>query len=234
MKMILPVAMALACTACIGPGTLAADPSVTLAEANVLPAPTLVGTNDRYESVLGPFDKVSIDVVGIESPGREYTLDGQGMISVPMAGAVMAEGLSTQELEGVIEQRLRDAYMRDPDVSVNLLEQQSQAIVVEGEVDQPGIYPVRRDLSLLSTIALAGGTTEISENSAVLVFRTVENQRYIGVYDLDAIRRGNYPDPVLYPDDTIVVGTSRTQRLLDRIQPFASLITTPLILLLRQ
>ncbi len=233
MKMILPLVLALSCVACVGPGTLAADPSVTLAEANSLPTPTQVGANNRFEAALGPFDKVSIDILGLETPSREFTLDGQGMISVPMAGAVMAEGLSTAQLADVIEERLRAAYLRNPEVSVNLLEQLSQAIVVEGEVNQPGIYPVQREMSLLSAVAQAGGTTELSETSAVLVFRTVEGQRYIGIYDLAAVRRGNYSDPVLYPDDTVVVGTSRTQRLLDTLPSFVSLVTTPLVLLLR-
>jgi len=153
------------------------------------------------------------------------------VISFPMAGPVVAEGLTTQELAQLIEQRLRESYMRNPDVSVNLVEQQSESIVVEGEVNEPGIYPVLRDMSLLSAVALAGGTTQFSQNSTVVVFRTVEDQRYLGLYDLTAVRRGNYADPQLYPGDTVVIGTSRTQRLLDILPGFVSLITTPLILL---
>ncbi len=231
MKIILSLLLVLSCAACAGPRTFAEDAGVEPAPDNFLPPPVRLGADNRYDYRLGPFDKVSVDVMGIETEARELTLDGQGVISFPMAGPVVAEGLTTQELAQLIEQRLRDSYMRNPDVSVNLVEQQSESIVVEGEVNEPGIYPVLRDMSLLSAVALAGGTTQFSQNSTVVVFRTVEDQRYLGLYDLTAVRRGNYADPQLYPGDTVVIGTSRTQRLLDILPGFVSLITTPLILL---
>ena len=65
----------------------------------------------------------------------------------------------------------------------------------------------------------------------VLVLRTVAGQRYIGMYNIEAIQRGNYPDPELYPNDIVMVGDSPSRRRVANILQFSP-IFAPLILLL--
>ncbi len=67
----------------------------------------------------------------------------------------------------------------------------------------------------------------------MLVFRDVGNQHYVGLYNLKAISYGNYADPKIYPGDKIVVGEDEVRRTLQMVGPFVSLITTPLIYLIR-
>ena len=64
--------------------------------------------------------------------------------------------------------------------------------------------------------------------------REVEAQQYVGVYDLKAIRYGNYSDPQLYPNDRVVVSEAEARRLLQTIGPLVSLVTTPLIYLINR
>jgi polysaccharide export outer membrane protein len=66
----------------------------------------------------------------------------------------------------------------------------------------------------------------------VLILRTVDKQRYIGVYSIRAIERGNYPDPQLFPNDVVMVGDSVQRRRLEAIlQILPPLLTSSAILI---
>ena len=118
-------------------------------------------------------------------------------------------------------------------MSVNLEEAVSQTVTVEGEVREPGVYPVVGRATLLQSIARAKGTTEYSRLEEVVLFRTVGNQRMAGVYNIAAIRRGAYPDPEVFPADVIAVGDSPRRRIFRDLIASAPLLTTPLLVLFR-
>ena len=217
-----------------GPSTYAASPNVALAENGNLPAPSradLVASTRPY--LIGPFDKLSVNTFGVQSLSGDLQVDASGRLSVPLIGVVEAAGLTPGELAATIEDRLRGQYVRDPQVTVNLEETVSQVITVDGQVKKPGLFPVVGRITLMRAVATAGGTDEFAKLSEVLVFRDVGGQRYLGVYDLGAIRNGNYPDPELYGNDIVVVGDSPARRLFKDVIAGSSLITTPLIILLR-
>jgi polysaccharide export outer membrane protein len=228
------VAALVAVSGCGGTPPIATAPTVELAPANELPPPTGLGAAGEYVYVLGPLDKISVEVDGMPDLLREVIVDGQGMISYPLAGSISAAGLTTTQLARALEQRMRENYVRDPRVSVNFVEPVSQVVTVEGEVNKPGLYPVYRDTTLMQAVALAGSHTEFSKTSAVLIFRDAGERQYVGIYDLKAIRYGNYPDPKVYPGDKIVVSESEARRFIQTIQPLVSLVTTPLIYLIRR
>jgi len=224
----------LALSGCGGTPRIAMAPAVEQAPANELPPPVGLGADGAYIYALGPLDKISIEVDGMPDLLREVVVDGQGMVSYPLAGAVEAGGLTTTQLAHVLEARMRENHVRDPRVSVNLVEATSKMLTVDGEVNKPGLYPVYRNMTLIQAVALAGGDAEFAQTSAVLIFREVDGQQYVGLYNLNAIRLGNYADPKVYPDDKIVVSESESRRFLQMVGPFVSLLTTPLIYLVRQ
>src|SRR5690606_39268689 len=162
---------------------------------------------------------------------REVVVDGQGVIAYPLAGEISVAGLTTTQLATVIENRLRENYVRDPQVSVNVVAPVSNVLTVTGEVRKPGLFPVYRDITLMQAFALAEGHGDFARTSVVLVFREVGGRQYVGLFDLRAIQYGNYPDPKVYPNDRIVVSESEARRLLQVVQPFITLATTPLIYL---
>jgi polysaccharide export outer membrane protein len=116
---------------------------------------------------------------------------------------------------------------------VNLVETVSQVVTVEGQVAQPGLYPVVGRMTLLRAIATARGMTQAANQRDVVVFRTVSGQNMAALYNVDAIRRGSYADPDIYANDVVVVGESRARRLFETLLQAAPLLTTPLILLLQ-
>lgn len=217
---------------CGGTPPIAMAPTVERAPQNELPAPARVGADGKFVYAIGPLDTISIEVDGMPDLLREVVVDGQGMVSYPMAGAVSASGLTTTQLARAIEARMRENYVRNPKVSVNLVTLASNILTVDGEVNKPGLFPVNREMTLIQAVALAEGNTESARTSVVLIFREVAGQQYVGLYDLKAIRFGNYADPKVYPNDRIVVSKSEAQRLLQTFQPFVALLTTPLIYLI--
>jgi len=223
--------IALPLAACAS-GPVGMDPELQVVQGNVLPEPSrddLVIRSQPY--TVGPYDKLTIDVFGVESLKTEVQTDASGGFSFPLVGRVEASGHTPAEIEQDIEQRLV-RYVREPQVSVNLTDIQSQVVTVEGEVKEPGLYPVIGNMSLLRAVARAGGVGDLADLNQVVVFREVSGQRYAALYDLRAIRRGNYADPEIYANDVVVVGDSSARRLFRDLLAVAPVLTSPLVILL--
>ncbi|WP_239447478.1 polysaccharide biosynthesis/export family protein [Parasphingorhabdus marina] len=189
----------------------------------------LLAANRPY--LIGPFDKLKIDVFGIEDLEKEVQIDASGRLSFPLIGVVEAAGLTPGELAEEMESRLRGRFVRNPEVTINLEETVSRVITVDGEVNEPGLYPVVGRMTLMRAVATSGGTTEFAKLSNVVIFRVVDGQQIAGLYNLKAIRRGNYSDPEVFANDVIIVGDSQARRIFKDVLQASPLITTPLIIL---
>jgi len=217
-----------------GGGQIGETGLVQVVNTESLPAPStvdIVGTGRAY--VVGPQDVLTIDVMGLqEITARDVVVDSAGRLSLPLAGTINAAGYTPEQLAAVITDRLEANYMRNPLVSVNVKEMTSQFLTVEGQVLQPGNYPVLNDMTLLRAVASAKGLGEFAKVDDVVVLRTVEGNRYAGVYNLAAIRRGNYPDPQVYANDVVIVGDSVALRRMRDLITVLPALTSPLIYLL--
>jgi polysaccharide export outer membrane protein len=213
----------------------AGDNTVTVVQASQLPPPSTSDLYDRTRPYLvGPFDKLSIDVFGIpELDKREYQVDAGGRISFPLAGTIDASGKTPSQIETEIEARLRERFVRDPQVTVNLRETVSQVITVDGQVKEPGLYPVVGRMTLMRAIATAKGLGDFAKQSDVVVFRTVEGRQLAALYNLKAIRRGAYEDPEVFANDVVVVGESRARQLFRDLIGISPLLSGPLIVALQ-
>lgn len=184
---------------------------------------------------IAPFDKLRVSVYGIEDLSeREIEADAAGRISFPLVGPVDAAGLTPGELAEVIEARLRGNFIRNPQVTVNLEETVSQVVTVDGQVKKPGLYPVIGKMTLMRTLATAGGVSEFAKLDDVIVFRSVNGQQMAGVYNMKSIRSGTYADPEIYANDVVVVGDSPSRRILKDMLQLVPALATPIIVLLQQ
>ncbi len=221
-------------SACAGPNVLGGSPNVTVVSSEGLPEPTRIdqlSSNRAY--LIGPFDKLKIDVFGIEDLSKEVQIDASGRLSFPLVGVVEASGLTPGELADELERRLQGRYVRNPQVTVNLEETVSQVITVDGQVDEPGLYPVIGRMTLMRAVATAGGTAEFAKLDDVVIFRSVNGEQLAGLYNLKAIRRGAYADPEVFANDVVIVGDSQARRLFRDLIQASPLLTTPLIILFR-
>ena len=159
---------------------------------------------------IGVSDKLDVRVFQIEDLSfEELVVDTSGNISMPLIGAVRAAGRTAGEMSADIATRLAAQYLRDPQVTVTVKEAASQKITVDGAVAKPGVYVMRGSTSLLQAVAMAEGPSPTAALSKVAVFRTVDGQRSVAMFDLAAIRHGRATDPEVLGDDVIVVDTSR-------------------------
>jgi len=223
-------------SACASTPKIGGDPALQVASAGDLPAPEaadIVKLNNLY--TIGPYDKLAIEVWGLsELSVKEIQVDANGTISVPLAGSMTAAGMTSAQLERAVEERLRENYIRNPRVSVNLTEMVSYAITVDGLVKRPGVYPVAGGMTLMRSIALAEGVGIDARLEDVVVFRTVDGKRYAALYNLGAIRRGHYPDPPIYANDIVMVGDDASKRLFKDLLTAVPAILTPIVILLTQ
>ncbi len=199
-----------------------------------LPAPSgadIARASREYR--IAPFDQLKISVFGVEELNQTVRADAGGNVALPLAGTVKSAGLTLDELASQLRTRLT-RYIRAPQVSVNLEETSSQSVTVYGHVEQPGQFPVLGKMTLLRAVALARGATDVANTNQVVVFRTIGGRDMAALYDLEAIRRGTYPDPDIYGNDVIAVGDSASRRLFRDVLQASPLLVTPIVVLLQR
>lgn len=184
-------------------------------------------------ALIGPLDTIQVDVFNVPDLTREIQVDAGGRIAMPLIGTIDARGKTAQELAQSIEAALRGRYIRNPDVTINIKSSVSQVVTIDGQVVEPGLYPVTNQMTLLRAIASAKGLSEFARENDVVILRTVDGRKMAGLYSVDAIRRGTYDDPAIYANDVIVVGDSPQRRRFRDLVSLAPLLAAPLIAVLQ-
>ncbi len=140
-------------------------------------------------------DKLRVVVFGQDNLSNSYTVDAAGRVSLPLIGAVPARGLTTQQLAAAIAGQLKQNFIRDPSVAVEV--EVYRPFFVLGEVTYPGQYPFVPNMTVESAISIAGGFTPRASKDPVTVTR-----KFQGV-----LARHSLPlRSALHPGDVITVG----------------------------
>jgi polysaccharide export outer membrane protein len=157
---------------------------------------------------IAPMDKLAIKVFKMEDLSGDYDVDLAGNISLPLIGQIQAVNLTTSQLDDQLTEKLGAKYLEHPDVSVAIKASTAHVVTVDGAVKEGGSFPVGGPVSLIQAVAMAKGTSEDANPHRVAVFRTIAGKRQAAAFDLTSIRRGEMPDPQIYPGDIIVVDGS--------------------------
>lgn len=222
-------------SACAGREPLVSTSRLTVVENSTsLPAPERqdLTAADR-PALIGPLDTIQVDVFNVPDLSREMQVDASGRIAMPLAGTIDARGRTAGELAQAVEAALRGRYVRNPEVTVNIKSSVSQVVTIDGQVTEPGLYPVTNQMTLLRAIASAKGFSEFAREEDVVILRAVNGRKMAGLYDVGAIRRGAYDDPPIYANDIIVVGDSPQRRMFRDLISISPLIVAPLIAILQ-
>lgn len=166
---------------------------------------------------IAPLDTLSVKVFKSEDLTGDYDVDLAGNISLPLIGEVQAASLTTAELDERLTGRLGEKYLQNPDVAVAVKKSSSRVVTIDGAVREPGSVPVIQPISLMQAVAMAKGTTDDANPRRVAVFRTIGGQRQAAAFDLTSIRRGQTPDPTIYPGDIVVVDGSQLKQIQKQI-----------------
>lgn len=178
------------------------QPALVLALAAMLatgcsgyrPAPPAFHEAINQPYILDAGDRIRVTVFEQESLSNVYSVDQSGYVAFPLVGAIAARGYTVQQIEGQIAEKLRQGYLRDPDVSVEI--DRYRPVFVMGEVGAAGQYSYVPGMTVQKAVAAAGGFTPRANQNNVDITRDINGKVMTG--------RVLTSDPLL-PGDTIYV-----------------------------
>lgn len=170
-----------------------ASAPAALTQAGVVSTQDAASINASYR--LGTADKVRVIVFNEPSLSGEFTVSDSGGLSLPLIGDVNATGRTPAEVIAEIATRLKNGYLLNPQVSIDVLTYRPFYIL--GEVSKPGEYPFSNGLTVMNAVARAEGYTYRANKKKIFIKRAgeAEEKRYPLT-----------PDLKIYPGDTVRVG----------------------------
>lgn len=181
--------------------------------------PAAITYNSSHSAALGalyrlePGDTLTVEAYPDKEFTRDVVIDESGAVHLPLVGTVYWAGKTVFEAMTQLDALLRGTYYRDPKVIISVSEFRSSAekVYVFGQVKNPGAFNYKQGVTLLRAIALAGGFTDVAKDQSVELLRkrasAKQNEEREHV-DIKDVIRGKIPDPVLEPDDVVVVPES--------------------------
>lgn len=137
----------------------------------VIILPTYSVAQDDY--ILGPGDKILIQVYGEEDLTVESLLGNSGQINYPFLGELNVSGLTVKQVEDLVRTGLKGDYLINPNVFAQVVEH--RPFYIHGEVKKPGAYPYNPGMTINQAIALAGGLTERASEEKIFLYKEGNN-----------------------------------------------------------
>ena len=165
-----------------------------------------VAAADQSRFEIGPADVLRISVWKEPELSQVVTIRPDGCISLPLLHNINVGGKTTSEIEAQLALLLQ-AFVVNPQVSVNLVEIHSKLAYITGEVGKPGAYPLTGPIDVLQLIAKAGGLTQYAKRKSILLIRTDNSGQHRYTLNYQDFVKGK-ADPKAYSlqaGDTVVV-----------------------------
>jgi len=154
---------------------------------------------------MGPEDQIRVSVWENAQLTLDLVVRPDGKISMPLIQDVTAEGQTAAGLATQIQQKLT-TFIKEPQVSVIVLQVNAPKFFVIGNVTRPGTYPLRGETSILQALSLAGGFTQFASPRSIKLIRNAAGKQEVRKVNynkmIDEDGEGNY---ILKSGDTIVV-----------------------------
>lgn len=186
----------------------------------------LVQVGDRLDVVFFFHQDLTTSNLLVRSDGR---------ITLPYVGDLMAAGRTPMQLDSVLTTQFAE-ILKDPNLSVIVVESRKSQIYVVGQVDKPGGYRYDHSITLLQAIALAGGLSDGASQGNVLVMRRSQVSTVVGVeVDLKSIMKGEsiQNDFPLRDEDVVFVPKTKLHAVGDYVKEIDRIIASPSNLIIR-
>jgi polysaccharide export outer membrane protein len=156
--------------------------------ANRAPADFQATAATPYTLAAG--DRLRVIVFGQDSLSNSFSVDSSGHIAMPLIGAIPASGRTPEQLSREIEARLRNGYVREPRVSVEV--EAYRPFFVLGEVTNSGQYPYVNGMNVETAVAIAGGYTPRARKDQADLTRTEDGRTFtVSVPSTQPVRPGD-------------------------------------------
>jgi len=154
-------------------------PAVTMVRsypsaAMAAPPPVAYAPAAQPSYTLDSGDRLRVVVFGQEGLTNSFVVDASGQIAMPLIGTVSARGLTTDQLSARISEALRQGFVREPHVAVEV--EAYRPFFILGEVAAPGQYPYTPNMTVETAVAIAGGFGPRALHNPVIVSRNGNGQ----------------------------------------------------------
>lgn len=129
----------------------------------------LQASADETKYRLGIGDQVAVNVLGEAEFTGTFRVGSDGSIDYPYLRAIPVRGATTEELARTLTEKLKDGYLKDPQVTVSIKEFQSQKILIVGAVTKPGRYVLTGETKIIDALSMAGGITSSGGKRVILL-----------------------------------------------------------------
>ena len=159
-------------------------------------------------STLGPGDVFEVKVYDEKELSGIYRVSSAGSISFPLIGKVHVEGMTSTDAADLIQGRLGEKYLRNPQVSIFIKEYNSKKISVFGQVNKPGTFKYEDNMSVTQAVSMAGGFTKMAAKDDTNVTRIEEGEEKKYPVPVESIAQGQAKNFYLQPGDIVYVPES--------------------------
>lgn len=186
---------------------LAQDYPTQIAATRGGAAPTAISDSVATEYVVGPADLLDINVwKEPELSKSSIAVRPDGMISMPLIGAVKVSGMTPSQIQGMLAAKLH-RFLSVAQVTVTVAEIKSKFVYITGEITKPGVYPLVSPTDVLQLIIKAGGLTPFARSKSIVVLRAADGKQQKFPVNYKKLLHGEYPEQNIFllPGDTVVV-----------------------------
>jgi protein involved in polysaccharide export with SLBB domain len=163
------------------------------------------GAAGLSEDRIGVDDTFDVRVYGEAELSGTFRVATDGTVDYPLAGRLQVSGLRTGEIQQVLVSKLKDKYLKDPQVVVTIKDRNSQKITVLGQISKPGQVVYYPNMTIVDAIASAGGFTGIAAKNSVSLRREAGGKIEMHVFPVADISEGRSPNVMVLPGDVLVV-----------------------------
>ena len=217
LTLILLIAALTATVLLMDSGALAQDPAAKPANASDGKTPargekSASGANDGVSPAMQPpvgyrvgaDDELMISVWHEPELSQAVVVRPDGMITLPLLNDIKIVGLSTEEVQVLLTDKLK-TLVNDPQVTIVVKSIRSLKVFLVGSVSKQGMYPMNAGMTVLELITQGGGLSPFAKSSAIYILRTVDGRRVRIGFNYKKVLQGKGENPILRSGDMVVV-----------------------------
>jgi len=165
---------------------------------------TATATTPSADYQMVPGDKLRVEVYKDPQLSQSLQVRPDGKITLPLIGDLAAAGRTPTQLRDAVANSLKE-YIKDPVVTIIVVETVPEVVYVMGEVNSPGPQPMRGPTSILQALAMAGGFKDFAHTKDIRILRKSPTGLQTIRFNYNEAVKSSQAPMLLAPGDTVIV-----------------------------